>query len=70
MAKALGFEFASWPEDFLTALSSLQEICGVSALKMSEYGTMGNSRKCEIEVSLAGVFCYFQNLWSVLTIKY
>lgn len=38
MAKALGMKDATKPEDFLTALSKLQEDCGVADLKMSDYG--------------------------------
>lgn len=38
MAKAMGMENAEKPEDFITALRKLQEDCGVSNLKMSEYG--------------------------------
>lgn len=38
MAKAMGVENASKPEDFLTALARLQEACGVADLKMSDYG--------------------------------
>ena len=38
MAKALGVENASSPEDFVTALERLQKDCGVDAIKMSEYG--------------------------------
>ncbi len=38
MAQALGHEGATRPEDFLDALVSLQEQCGVGDLKMSDYG--------------------------------
>lgn len=38
MAKALGMQNAEKPEDFLAALVGLQEACGVSELKMSDYG--------------------------------
>lgn len=38
MAKALGEENASKPEDFLTALRKLEDACGVGDLKMSDYG--------------------------------
>ena len=38
MAKAMGMENASKPEDFLTVLHKLQEDCGVADLKMSDYG--------------------------------
>lgn len=38
MAKAMGIKDANKPEDFITALVSLQEACGVADLKMSEYG--------------------------------
>lgn len=38
MAQALGMKDATKPEDFLTTLSKLQEECGVSELKMSDYG--------------------------------
>ncbi|MDR2162932.1 MAG: iron-containing alcohol dehydrogenase [Clostridiales Family XIII bacterium] len=38
MAKVLGDEGASAPEDFLAALKRLQEACGVDAIRLSEYG--------------------------------
>lgn len=38
MARAMGMENADKPEDFLTALTKLQEECGVADLKMSDYG--------------------------------
>ena len=38
MAQAMGMTEASKPEDFLTALTRLQEACGVADLKMSDYG--------------------------------
>lgn len=38
MAKALGYDAAKKPEDFITALASLQEECGVAELAMSDYG--------------------------------
>lgn len=38
MAKALGMRDAERPEDFIIALSKLQADCGVSELKMSDYG--------------------------------
>ena len=38
MAKLMGMEDASKPEDFITALVKLQEDCGVADLKMSDYG--------------------------------
>lgn len=38
MAKWLGKENATNPEDFLLALADLQEACGVENLKMSDYG--------------------------------
>ena len=38
MAQALGMPHASQPMDFITALSRLQEACGVADLKMSDYG--------------------------------
>ena len=38
MARALGMRDAERPEDFITALSKLQKDCGVSGLKMSDYG--------------------------------
>lgn len=40
MAQALGMPDATKPEDFLTALTKLQEDCGVADLKMSDYGIM------------------------------
>ena len=38
MAKFLGMENASKPQDFLTMLDKLQKDCGVDNLKMSDYG--------------------------------
>lgn len=38
MARAMGREDASKPEDFLSALVDLQKACGVDNLKMSDYG--------------------------------
>lgn len=38
MARAMGVSDAQKPEDFLTALTRLQEECGVADLKMSDYG--------------------------------
>ena len=38
MAKALGKEDAKDPMDFISALTELQEVCGVANLKMSDYG--------------------------------
>lgn len=38
MARAMGNKNADKPEDFITALVKLQEDCGVSDLKMSDYG--------------------------------
>lgn len=38
MARAMGMETARRPEDFLAALSKLQQDCGVADLKMSDYG--------------------------------
>ncbi|MDR1293281.1 MAG: iron-containing alcohol dehydrogenase [Clostridiales Family XIII bacterium] len=38
MAKALGYEDASAPEDFLTALRRLQEDCGMDDIRLSGYG--------------------------------
>ncbi|MGN0854575.1 MAG: iron-containing alcohol dehydrogenase [Kiritimatiellia bacterium] len=38
MAKLLGREDATKPEDFLDALAALQRACGVDNLKMSDYG--------------------------------
>ena len=38
MAQAMGMPEATKPEDFLTALTCLQEACGVADLKMSDYG--------------------------------
>ena len=38
MAKFLGKEDATKPEDFITALTDLQKACGVTDLKMSDYG--------------------------------
>lgn len=38
MAKALGYETAKDPMDFITALVNLQKECGAADLKMSDYG--------------------------------
>lgn len=38
LARLLGYAEATQPEDFITALTQLQEACGVSDLKMSDYG--------------------------------
>lgn len=38
MAKLMGVENADKPEDFITALTKMQEDCGVADLKMSDYG--------------------------------
>lgn len=38
MAKAMGMENASRPEDFITMLVRLQKACGVDDLRMSDYG--------------------------------
>lgn len=38
MAKAMGKEDATKPEDFIAALVNLQKACGVDELKMSDYG--------------------------------
>lgn len=38
MAQAMGMTEATKPEDFLTALTRLQDACGVADLKMSDYG--------------------------------
>lgn len=38
MAQTLGMKDATKPEDFITALTKLQEDCGVADLKMSDYG--------------------------------
>ena len=38
MARAMGMEDAANPGDFITALARLQEACGVSDLKMSDFG--------------------------------
>lgn len=42
MAKMLGKEDATKPEDFITALVDLQKACGVDDLKMSDYGIQPN----------------------------
>ena len=38
MAQVMGMPDADKPEDFITALTHLQEACGVAELKMSDYG--------------------------------
>lgn len=38
MARAMGIPDADQPEDFITALISLQKACGMDGLKMSDYG--------------------------------
>lgn len=42
MARAMGMPEADKPEDFITALTLLQEACGVADLKMSDYGIYFN----------------------------
>lgn len=42
MAKAMGANNANKPDDFITALVKLQEDCGVTDLKMSDYGFLPN----------------------------
>lgn len=42
MAQAMGMPEATKPEDFLNALTRLQEACGVADLKMSDYGITPN----------------------------
>ncbi len=38
MAQVMGMPQADKPQDFITALTKLQQDCGVAALKMSDYG--------------------------------
>ncbi len=38
MARLMGMQDADKPEDFITALTKMQEECGVADLKMSDYG--------------------------------
>lgn len=38
MAKAMGMKDAGKPEDFITALTRLQQDCGVDGLRMSDFG--------------------------------
>ena len=38
MARAMGMEQAAQPGDFITALTRLQQACGVADLRMSDYG--------------------------------
>ncbi len=38
MARVMGYKNANKPEDFITALTELQNACGVSDLKMSDFG--------------------------------
>ena len=38
MARAMGMEQAAQPRDFITALTRLQQACGVADLRMSDYG--------------------------------
>lgn len=42
MAQAMGMPEADKPEDFITALVRLQEACGMSDLKMSDYSIRSN----------------------------
>lgn len=42
MAKAMGMQDANEPMDFIRALEKLKENCGVSGLKMSDYGIAPN----------------------------
>lgn len=59
MAKMMGIEDATKPQDFITALTNLQNACGVGDLKMSDYGitpdefvTLANNAKD----SMGGLF--------------
>ena len=59
MAKAMGKADAVSPVDFITALEELQEACGVSGLRMSDYGiTPGEfpSLARNAKVSMARLF--------------
>ena len=59
MAQALGMKDAGKPEDFLTALTKLQEDCGVADLKMSDYGiTPGEFDKLAVNAreAMGGLF--------------
>lgn len=46
MAKVMGMENASRPEDFLTAQEELMKACNVNDLKMSDYGFVGDKEDC------------------------
>ncbi len=49
MAKALGKKDAKEPMDFVTVLTELQKACGVSELKMSDYGIKEEELKKYVE---------------------
>ena len=52
MAKALGMENADNPNDFLAALAGLQKACGVSELKMDDYGI----KRSELDAMAANAY--------------
>ncbi len=59
MAQALGMKDAGKPEDFLTALTKLQEDCSVADLQMSDYGiTPGEFDKLAVNAreAMGGLF--------------
>lgn len=59
MAKAMGISNADKPEDFITALVKLQEMCGVADLRMSDYGfTPGESMALAVNAreTMGGLF--------------
>lgn len=59
MAKAMGISNADKPEDFITALVKLQEMCGVAGLRMSDYGfTPGESMTLAVNAreTMGGLF--------------
>lgn len=61
MAKALGMENADKPSDFITALSALQEACGVAGLKMSDYGIRPDEFPAMAQNALSSMGFLFDN---------
>lgn len=69
MAKAMGLEDAKEPMDFIKALTKLQEACGVSNLKMSDYGIKPEEFKMMAENAMSTMGFLFTCDRMSLTIK-
>lgn len=69
MAKAMGMEDAKEPMDFIKALTKLQEACGVSNLKMSDYGIKPEEFKMMAENAMSTMGFLFTCDRMSLTIK-